>query len=106
MNEAAKSGYGVLVIDSLSHAWRELTEEVDRITQSSANKNSLMAWGKVSPKQKRLVEALLNYPGHVIATMRSKTEWVIGEGKNGKVAAENWVLPPNRARASSTSSTC
>ncbi|MDR3266970.1 MAG: ATP-binding protein, partial [Tannerella sp.] len=29
MNEAAKAGYKVLVIDSLSHAWRELTEEVD-----------------------------------------------------------------------------
>ena len=98
MNEAAKAGYGVLVIDSLSHAWRELTEEVDRITQSSASKNSLMAWGKVSPKQKRLVEALLNYPGHVIATMRSKTEWVIGEGKNGKVAAEKLGLAPEQGK--------
>jgi len=98
MNEAAKAGYGVLVIDSLSHAWRELTEEVDRITQSSASKNSLMAWGKVSPKQKRLVEALLNYPGHVIATMRSKTEWVIGEGKNGKATAEKLGLAPEQGK--------
>src|SRR5215470_4693360 len=52
LNEAAKAGYKVLVIDSLSHAWRELTEEVDRITQASSSKNSVLSWGKVSPKQK------------------------------------------------------
>jgi hypothetical protein len=44
----------VRVVDSLSHAWRELTGEVDRITQASASKNSFLAWGKANPKQKRL----------------------------------------------------
>jgi KaiC/GvpD/RAD55 family RecA-like ATPase len=62
MREAYNGGYKVLVIDSLSHAWRELTEEVDRITQASNSKNSLLSWGKVSPKQKRLVDAILNFP--------------------------------------------
>ena len=98
MKEAAKTGYQVLVIDSLTHAWRELTEEVDRITQASSSKNSLLSWGKVSPKQKRFIEAILNYPGHVIVTMRSKTEWVIGEGKNGKVAPEKLGLTPEQGR--------
>ncbi|MDR0442142.1 MAG: ATP-binding protein [Treponema sp.] len=98
MNEAAKAGYKVLVIDSLSHAWRELTEEVDRITQASNSKNSVLSWGKVSPKQKRFVEAILNYPGHIIATMRSKTEWVIGEGKNGKTAPEKLGLAPEQGK--------
>jgi hypothetical protein len=98
MNEAAKSGYKVLVIDSLSHAWRELTEEVDRITQASSSKNSVLSWGKVSPKQKRLVEAILNFPGHLICTMRSKTEWIIGEGKNGKTAPEKMGLAPEQGK--------
>jgi hypothetical protein len=88
MHTAYNAGYKVLVIDSLSHAWRELTDEVDRITQASASKNSFLSWGKVNPKQKRLVEAILNFPGHIIATMRSKPEWVIGEGKGGKTAPE------------------
>jgi KaiC/GvpD/RAD55 family RecA-like ATPase len=48
MNEAYRAGYKVLMIDSLSRAWRELSDEVDRITQASANKNSLLSWGKVS----------------------------------------------------------
>jgi uncharacterized protein (UPF0335 family) len=98
MNEAAKAGYKVLVIDSLSHAWRELTEEVDRITQASASKNSFLSWGKVNPKQKRLVEAILGFPGHIIATMRSKTEWVIGEGRGGKMTPEKMGLAPEQGK--------
>ena len=98
MGEAAKAGYKVLVIDSLSHAWRELTDEVDRMTQASASKNSILSWGKANPKQKCFIEAILNYPGHLIATMRSKTEWVIGEGKNGKAAPEKLGLAPEQGK--------
>jgi hypothetical protein len=98
MNEAKEAGYQVLVIDSLSHAWRELTEEVDRITQASSSKNSILSWGKVGPKQKRFIDAILNYPGHIIVTMRSKTEWVIGEGRNGKTAPEKLGLAPEQGK--------
>ena len=98
MNEAAKSGYKVLVIDSLSHAWRELTDEVDRITQASQSKNSVLSWAKVNPKQKRLIDTILNFPGHLIVTMRSKTEWVINEGKNGKTAPEKLGLAPEQGK--------
>jgi hypothetical protein len=98
MNEAYQAGYKILVIDSLSHAWRELTEEVDRITQASTSKNSFLSWGKVSPKQKRLVEAVLNFPGHIIATMRSKTEWVVGLGRNGKNVPEKLGLAPEQGK--------
>jgi hypothetical protein len=98
MKAAREAGYKVLVIDSLSHAWRELTEEVDRLTLSSTSKNSFLSWGKVGPKQKRFIDAILNYPGHIIATMRSKTEWVIGEGRNGKTAPEKLGLAPEQGK--------
>ncbi|MDR2785231.1 MAG: ATP-binding protein [Treponema sp.] len=98
MKAAGEAGYPVLVIDSLSHAWRELTEEVDRLTLSSTSKNSFLSWGKVGPKQKRFIDAILNYPGHIIATMRSKTEWVIGEGRNGKTAPEKLGLAPEQGK--------
>jgi hypothetical protein len=52
--------------------------------------------GESQPKQKRLVEAALNFPGHIIATMRSKTEWVIGDGKNGKSAPQKVGLAPEQ----------
>jgi hypothetical protein len=98
MRAAREAGYKVLVIDSLSHAWRELTEEVDRIAQSSPSKNTFSPWAKVNPKQKRFIDAILNYPGHIIATMRSKTEWVIGEGKNGKTTPEKLGLAPEQGK--------
>jgi len=98
MDECIKAGYKVLVIDSLSHAWRELTEEVDRISQNSTNKNTFTAWGKVAPKQKQLIDAILNFPGHLIATMRSKTEWVISENRNGKLAPEKMGLAPEQGK--------
>jgi hypothetical protein len=97
MRAAYDAGYKVLVIDSLSHAWRELTEEVDRITSANNYKNSLLSWGKAGPKQKRFIEAILNFPGHLIATMRSNTEWVIGE-KNGKAVPENVGLAPEQGK--------
>jgi hypothetical protein len=98
MNEAARLGYKVLVIDSLSHAWRELTEEVDRIAQQSSSKNTFSPWAKVNPKQKRFIDAILTFPGHIIATMRSKTEWVSGEGKNGRSAPEKLGLAPEQGK--------
>jgi len=98
MNEAAKAGYKVLVIDSLTHGWRELTDEVDRTTLASSSKNSVLSWAKVNPKQKRFIDAILNYPGHLIVTMRSKTEWVIGQGKDGKIAPEKLGLAPEQGK--------
>jgi hypothetical protein len=96
MQEAAQAGYKVLVIDT--HAWRELTDEVDRITLSSPTKNSFLSWSKVNPKQKRFVDAILSYPGHVIVTMRSKTEWVVGEGRNGKSMPQKLGLAPEQGK--------
>jgi hypothetical protein len=98
MNECVKAGYRVLVIDSLSHAWRELTDEVDRIAEKSASRNTFSPWAKVNPKQKRFIDAILNFPGHIIATMRSSTEWVIGTGKDGKSVPEKVGLKPEQGK--------
>ncbi|MDR0451296.1 MAG: ATP-binding protein [Treponema sp.] len=97
MNECVRLGFKVLVIDSLTHAWRELTEEVDRIAEKSTSKNSFSPWAKVNPKQKRFIEAILNFPGHIIATMRSNTEWVVGD-KNGKSVPEKVGLKPEQGK--------
>ncbi|MCX5671746.1 MAG: ATP-binding protein, partial [Planctomycetota bacterium] len=72
---AAKAGYDVLVIDSLSHGWQELLQEVDRLAKARFGGNTWAAWSEGTPKQRRLIDALTDWPGHVIATMRSKTEW-------------------------------
>ena len=67
--------HDVLIIDSLSHGWLELLQEVDRIAKAKYRGNTWSAWSEGTPQQNELVDALLAYPGHVIATMRTKTAW-------------------------------
>jgi hypothetical protein len=75
LQAAAEAHYDVLVIDSLSHRWQELLQEVDRLAKAWFSGNTWAAWSEGTPKQRRLIDALLDWPGHVIATIRSKTEW-------------------------------
>jgi len=41
---------------------------------------------------------LLQYPGHVIATMRSRTEWTVQQDKNGRVRPVRVGLAPEQRR--------
>jgi hypothetical protein len=80
------TGYDVLVIDSLTHAWQELLQEVDKLAQTKYRGNTWSAWSQGTPMQQKLINAILNFDGHVIATMRTRTEWVIESNSNGKNA--------------------
>lgn len=95
---AQEAGYEFLIIDSLSHAWQELLEEVDRIAKTKYRGNSFAAWRDGTPKQKLLVDAILSFPGHIIATMRSKTEYVIEKSDNGKMAPTRVGLAPEQGK--------
>jgi hypothetical protein len=92
--EAAKrEGYDVLIIDSLSHAWSGkggALETVDRVGGS----NKFSGWRQVTPLHNRLVDAILAFPGHVICTMRTKTEWVVEQNEKGKSAPRKVGLAP------------
>ena len=96
--EAERQNYGVLVIDSLSHAWagREGSlEKVDRISAQSKSRNSFEAWRHVTPDHNRLVAAILSCNMHVIATMRVKTEFVVErDEKTGKSIPRKIGLAP------------
>lgn len=76
---AAAAGYAVLIIDSLSHAWMGrdgALELVDRAAKRSQSGNSFGAWREVTPLHNALVDALVSAPLHLIATLRSKQEYV------------------------------
>jgi hypothetical protein len=77
MKAAEKEEYEVLIIDSTSHAWDALLERVERIADRSYNGNSFRAWAEGTPLQRKLIEAMLDYPGHVIVTCRSKSEYAV-----------------------------
>ena len=78
------SEYDVLIIDSLTHAWDELLDEVNRIAKTKFSGNSWSAWSEGTPKQRAFIKALLDFKGHLIVTMRSETTWEVQENDKGK----------------------
>jgi len=96
IREAAEAGYRSLVIDSLSHAWHSLLEDVEKLAKSKYRGNTWSAWSEATPRQRRLVDAILEYPGHVIATMRAKTEWGVAENDRGKSSPVRVGLAPEQ----------
>lgn len=80
----AKS-YDVLIIDSMTHAWIELLQEVEKLAKTKFGGNTWSAWSEGTPKQMSLVNALLDFPGHIIATMRVETNWTTTVNDKGKV---------------------
>lgn len=82
--EEARS-YDVLIIDSMTHAWLELLQEVERVAKTKFGGNTWSAWSEGTPKQMSLINALLDFPGHIIATMRVETNWTTVTNDKGKV---------------------
>lgn len=92
INDAGREGCGVLLIDGLSHAWEGIggaLEMKDKAADISGN--SYTAWKDVTPAHRRMVDAILQYPGHVIVTMRSNTETVLVRDTNK--AGKEIVVP-------------
>jgi hypothetical protein len=94
----AAHGYDVLIIDSLSHSWQQLLTEVDNLAATKYQGNSFRAWSEGTPLQRKLVEAILKYPGHVIGTMRAKTEYVVEQNSKGKAAPRRVGLAPEQGK--------
>jgi hypothetical protein len=98
INEAAGAGYEVLIIDSLSHAWQMLLDSVEKLANAKYRGNTWSAWSEGTPEQRKLVNAIVNYPGHVIVTMRSKTVWQAGTNDKGKTAPTRIGLAPEQGK--------
>ena len=90
-----EAGMEAIVLDSTSHAWAGaggLLDKQGKIAASSGN--SYTAWRDVTPDHNAFVDAMLNSPAHIIATMRSKTEYVLEDGKNGKKVPRKIGMAP------------
>lgn len=89
--------YTVVVIDSLSHFWMGeggALAAVDAAAKRSKSQNSYMAWRDVTPAHNGLVDAILNSPSHVIATMRAKTAYELQEDSRGRKSPVKIGLAP------------
>jgi hypothetical protein len=75
---AERSGYGVLIIDSLTHAWNAEGGVLD-----IAN-GKFGGWKDATPAHNALIQAILASKLHVIATMRSKTDYAVEQDERTK----------------------
>lgn len=77
---------GVVIVDSLSHAWNNeggVLEIKDRIA-AQAGKNSYTAWNEAGREQNGLINYILGVDCHTIVTMRSKMEYAMELNERGK----------------------
>lgn len=83
--ELERHQFPIVIIDQISHAWAGEGGLLERVDNWKAGaKNAMSAWQQATPEQQKFVDALLRSPAHIIATMRSKTEWIIEPGKAPK----------------------
>lgn len=98
ITEAIKSGYDVLIIDSLSHAWAGrdgILEYVDKKSAANPGSNSFVNWRSATPLHNKLVDTILSAPIHIIATMRSKMDYVLEKDeRTGKMTPRKVGLAP------------
>jgi hypothetical protein len=80
-----KAGLEVIIIDSISAEW----EGQGGILEIHGNMtgNTFTNWNKVTPRHNAFVQKMLQSPCHLIATIRSKQDYVLSE-KNGKYVPE------------------
>ena len=96
IHDAENESYDVLIIDSLSHCWISEGGLLDIKEQlaASGKYNSFSAWSKVTPLQNKLIEAMLTSKCHIIATMRSRTDYVQVVNDKGRTEIRKVGLAP------------
>jgi hypothetical protein len=75
----------VVIIDSISHEWEGSGGILD--VHSSMAGNSFANWSKLTPRHNEFVQEILQSPAHIIATIRTKQDYVLSD-KNGRMVPE------------------
>ena len=76
------AGMEVIILDSISQVWEELLSYHSKLPG-----NSFANWNKVKPRQNAFINKILQCNAHVIATMRTKQDYVL-QLKDGKYVPE------------------
>lgn len=77
-----KESMEVIILDSISVVWEELLNYHSKLAG-----NSFTNWNKVSPRQNLFINKILQADAHIIATMRTKQDYVLNQ-KDGKYIPE------------------
>lgn len=83
---AADRRINVLVVDNLSPFWSGRGGALAQVDASRAGRtkgDTTSRWKDVAPVLQDMAEALMTYPGHLVATFRVQTEWAVQETDPG-----------------------
>jgi hypothetical protein len=95
IQDAVKGGYEVLIIDSLTHAWAgEGGLLAKKEALDSRGGNSYTNWASITKEHEALKNAFLQSPIHLIATMRSKQDYILELNEKGKSQPKKVGLAP------------
>lgn len=95
---AESEGYACVVIDSLTHFWNGpggILEIVDQAGAASKG-NNFAGWKVATPIQQRMVDTLLSFNGHIISTMRAKTEYSLERNEHGRSVPRKVGMAPQQ----------
>jgi AAA domain len=84
---ATEAKYDVCILDSITHEWDGsggCLEMNEKIANVKFRGNTWAAWNETTPRHRAFLDAILQAPMHVIATIRSKTETIQGDDKKVK----------------------
>jgi len=95
IHQAETAGYDVLILDSISHAWAGEGGLLDTQGKlADGGMNSFTAWRKLTPQHNAFIEAMIRSKLHLIATMRSKMDYVVETNEKGKSVPKKVGLAP------------
>lgn len=78
LREAERAGYGVVVIDSASHAWHSILDFVDSKASDRGGKFGA-GWREATPRWRWFLRELNRSDVHLIVCMRAKMQYAIGD---------------------------
>jgi DNA polymerase III delta prime subunit len=93
---ASSGGFECVVVDSLSHYWMGVDGMLEQVDRRAKGGNNFSGWKEARPDERRMIDALVSFPGHVIVTLRVKTEYVIEDNERGKKVPRKVGLKPEQ----------
>ena len=74
------AGMKTIIIDSITHEWESILD-----IHANMTGNSFTNWSRLTPVHNNFVQTILQSPLHIIATIRTKQDYILQEKNNRQV---------------------
>lgn len=82
----ADQGYDTVVVTTISSFWSGSGGVLEQVSLASKTGfgGAKSGWDQTRPRERRMLDALFGYPGHVIVTVRDKLDYVTEPDESGR----------------------